>query len=136
MSTPIVSRAQVEEAVGKEGADLFYSSAEVLDGDGIAALRKEMDEYVYDLDSVKKLYRNLDVKLAERIGEACRGLLDVSADLSPDQVAAVVGAVRYFVAPGDAQDDVWTERGLDDDARLVNLVIQAAGVPVTPVTID
>jgi uncharacterized membrane protein YkvA (DUF1232 family) len=66
-----------------------------------------------------------DAALATRIANACR-LLVLRADDEPevDARAAIVGAVRYFVDTYDlAPDDA--PRGYDDDAKVVDYVIDA-----------
>ncbi len=49
--------------------------------------------------------------------------------------AAVVGAVRYFIKAGDANDDLTAGRGFDDDAMVLNHVIEVTGSGITPIVV-
>jgi uncharacterized membrane protein YkvA (DUF1232 family) len=48
----------------------------------------------------------------------------------------IVGAVRYFVYPYDAEDDLESMSGLVDDALVVNFVIEETGLDVPPVVMS
>ena len=70
----------------------------------------------------------IDIRMAEEIASRCRLLLEHYEEFSKEERALVVGAVRYFVIDEDPfSDDVFAS-GFDDDARVVNHVLEQLGI--------
>lgn len=70
----------------------------------------------------------IDLPTAEEVAARCRLLLEHYEEFSPKEKALVAGAVRYFVVEDDPfSDDVFAS-GFDDDARVVNHVLELLGI--------
>jgi uncharacterized membrane protein YkvA (DUF1232 family) len=68
--------------------------------------------------------------MAEAIGESLRGLLDhVAAEGDEEAHRLVHAAVRYFVMEEDAESDMDSLIGFDDDAEIVTEVAEALDRP-------
>ncbi|MEM9135560.1 MAG: hypothetical protein AAGE88_24730 [Actinomycetota bacterium] len=72
---------------------------------------------------------NTDVETAEAIGKALLGLLagTPAVDFTTEERSLIRGAVEYFLLADDAAGDLDEVLGLDDDARVVNSVLQRIG---------
>ena len=70
----------------------------------------------------------VDLGLAEHVAEACVGLLDGLTEDTPEQQRRLVQlAVRYFVRADDAEGDLTSVSGFDDDAAVLNAVARQLG---------
>lgn len=86
----------------------------------------ELDVYTRDIDDAARRRSDLDVNLAEAIVQACRSLLDESwADRSEEQRRLVQLVCDYYVDPEDRDGDLESVHGFDDDAEVLNLVLDA-----------
>ncbi len=70
-----------------------------------------------------------DLDAANRIGAALASLLDGGHSFDGEQRALIRGAVEYFLLADDASDDLGDALGFDDDARVVNSVLDRIGLP-------
>ena len=70
----------------------------------------------------------IDIRLAEEIASRCRLLLDHYQEFSEEEQVLVVGAVRYFVVDDDPFSDDTFASGFDDDAQVVNHVLEHLGI--------
>lgn len=78
------------------------------------------------LEQVKDLAdHRTDVDTAEKIAAALNALLADVSGYAADQRALVRGAVEYFLLTDDADGDIEDVLGFDDDARVVNSVLEA-----------
>lgn len=68
-----------------------------------------------------------DVETAELVAEAAVKLLDFSRDFGRRERAMIRGAVEYFILNDDASDDLEDVLGFDDDARVLNSVLDRIG---------
>jgi uncharacterized membrane protein YkvA (DUF1232 family) len=68
-----------------------------------------------------------DVETAELVADAATKLLAFSLDLDRRERALVRGAVEYFILNDDASDDLEDVLGFDDDARVLNSVLDRIG---------
>ncbi len=71
----------------------------------------------------------LDVRLAEAIARALLALLADYATFLPKQQALIIGAARYFVKDDDVEPDSVSILGFDDDARVLNYVLDVIDRP-------
>jgi hypothetical protein len=70
----------------------------------------------------------VDAVLARELVSACTKLLGTANDSMPEHHRrAIQAAVRYFVIEEDADSDLASVLGLDDDAEVVNAVLQYLG---------
>lgn len=71
---------------------------------------------------------DFDPQLARSLAEASLKLLGTLNDDTPDQTRRMVqAAVRYFVIEEDADSDLGSILGLDDDAEVLNAVLRRLG---------
>ena len=71
---------------------------------------------------------DVDATLARELVVACRRLLDTLSKQTPPHTQHMVqAAVRYFIIEDDAEADLDSILGLDDDAEVVNAVLQKLG---------
>lgn len=91
-----------------------------------------IDAYLQTLPEALSRNEFLDVPLAEDIGRAARELLAATAQSSAEDRALVAAAIAYFVDPDDAEHDLESLLGFDDDAQVLAAVIRLLGVAVTP----
>jgi hypothetical protein len=86
----------------------------------------ELDAYTQRIDDSVRRQPDLDVDLAEVILQACRTLLHEHwSDLSEDQRRLVQIACDYYVDSEDEAGDLESVFGFDDDAEVLNLVVDA-----------
>ena len=71
---------------------------------------------------------NLNLPLAEEIAARCFILLDRFAECDSEKRKLIMGAVSYFVVDGDGAEDDSFATGFDDDARVINYVLQQVGI--------
>jgi uncharacterized membrane protein YkvA (DUF1232 family) len=95
----------------------------------VHALIKEVKNYQQAI-AQRSTVRNADVDptLGFALADASMKLLTTIKDDTPDERrAAIQAAVRYFVIEDDADSDLDSILGLDDDAEVVNAVLKHLG---------
>jgi hypothetical protein len=86
----------------------------------------ELDAYTVRIDDAARRRPDLDVNRAEGIMRACRTLLDEDwGGLPDDQRRMVQLACDYYIDPDDEDGDLESVFGFDDDAQVLNLVLDA-----------
>jgi uncharacterized membrane protein YkvA (DUF1232 family) len=86
-------------------------------------LRREIAEYVAAVHARAQREEFVDVRLVDRVGDACLGLLSAIGDEAPPESRRLVqAAIRYFILESDADSDFSSVVGFDDDAEVVNAV--------------
>lgn len=128
-----LDRARITAALGKPVAELFIKFCEPLPSEALRNMALDVDRYLLVLKRMMQVNRKIDIDLGNRIASACMELLKQCDPAKAEQTAMIVGAVRYFVYPYDAEDDLESVSGLVDDALVVNFVIQETGLDVPPV---
>lgn len=113
-----------------EGLAEDVSDAELL---GLVAM---LDSYLGNIRAALGSNEFINVELGQKIWQRCHDLVSHYADLDSEGRAAVVGAVRYFVESEDAEDDLDSVIGLDDDAEVVNYVIQQTGLDIPLIVLE
>jgi uncharacterized membrane protein YkvA (DUF1232 family) len=92
-------------------------------------LFKEVRDYQQTIKQ-RSQWRDADVDptLANTLAEASLRLLGTLKDASPESTRRLVqAAVRYFVIEEDADSDLDSILGLDDDAEVLNAVLRKLG---------
>jgi uncharacterized membrane protein YkvA (DUF1232 family) len=88
-----------------------------------AGLRTAIDAYVARVGLRAEHQEFVDVKLAERLAVAARAFLDHASPDTPDIHARLIqAAIRYFVLQDDAESDLTSVVGWDDDVEVFNAV--------------
>lgn len=95
----------------------------------VHALFKEIRDY-QQIISQRSEWRNADVDrdLANSLIDASLQLLSILGEETPESERRLVqAAVRYFIIEEDADSDLDSILGLDDDAQVVNAVLKHLG---------
>lgn len=118
-----------EPMLDTETITLLMSLRQELPADRIPGLKAQIAAHLEQVRRHHGQNEFLDIDLARRIAEALNDLLDTYVAFSPDHQQLVVAAVRYFTDMDDAEPDVSSIFGLDDDARVLNFVLTQVGLP-------
>lgn len=95
-----------------------------------------LDDYTRRVDAEVRRRQDLDVNLAEEILRVYRRLLQQAwGDLDEHRRRIVTAGCSYYLDRGDQDDDLGSVFGFDDDARLLNQVLEAIGRTDLRVTI-
>ena len=96
----------------------------------------ELDAYTQRIDDSARRRPDLDINLAEAILQACRTLLhQYWSDLSGDQRRLVQVTCDYYVDTEDEAGDLESVAGFDDDAEVLNLMLDALRRPELKVSV-
>lgn len=106
--------------------DLLSDAREVV----IALMASPMDDFEALAAEVAAYHEHVhraarfvtDLHLADTLVTASLDLLQRASDASDEERRAVSVAVRYFVSPNDADDDLASPFGFDDDVEVFNAV--------------
>lgn len=94
----------------------------------VADLRAEVRDYQKAISAKARWSDDVDPSLAGRLAEASLKLLHTIDDKSPEEQRRLVqAAVRYFVLQEDAESDLDSVLGLDDDVEVLNAVLKHLG---------
>jgi hypothetical protein len=108
-------------------APTFRMLCEALPIEEIGELRHIVDDNYDDFVERKRENQNLDLAGARQLTERCHYLLERYHDLSEEDRALVIGAVRYFAISEDPYDDETFASGLFDDKSVMNHVLERLG---------
>lgn len=86
--------------------------------DDLGLLRTRLDDHLAQVQAAD--YEFVQVELAERIAANLAEVIDGANDLDDEARAVVGAAVAYFVSSKDAESDLRSPIGLEDDAFVVN----------------
>jgi uncharacterized membrane protein YkvA (DUF1232 family) len=92
----------------------------------VDVLKREAHAYIEKLAGMRDEVEFLDLGLARRIEAQCQALL-AGLDSDMDEHQLVQAAVRYFIEENDAEGDIVSLVGFDDDAQVIALVARAIG---------
>ena len=102
----------------------FHELCELCNGEELAALKAEVNEQSRVLRDAPDSFIGPSLEMLDQIVEASEMLLQQYESASDDHRKLIVGALRYFVAKEDAIPDDISTVGLDDDARVLNYVLE------------
>jgi uncharacterized membrane protein YkvA (DUF1232 family) len=89
----------------------------------VDSLRSDVHTYLCKLEALDGQTEFLDLALARQVAARCQSLLDRAAGSEFGAVHRLVqAAVRYFVIDADAEWDLSSPIGFDDDAEVVELI--------------
>ncbi len=99
-------------------------------------LRHELKSHEEQVDRAAAMRGDLDVHLAECIGQSCVALLDGLEPDTPEESQRLIQlACRYFVETEDGEGDLESVFGFDDDAEVLNAVAMKLDRPDLVVSI-
>lgn len=94
----------------------------------IAEIRDELDQCVVSMENEAKTHTNMNIELARKLAERSRYLLDNYEQFDSQGQALAMGAVHYFAIAQDPISDTAFAGGFDDDAKVMNYVLQELGI--------
>ncbi len=91
-------------------------------------LRADLASHLGSLTAHSARHEFIDLETATLLNSVCHRLLDrLAAGDSEDHRRMVQAAVRYFLLDDDAESDLHSPIGFDDDAQVVRAVAAAVG---------
>lgn len=109
-------------------AKRFKSLCQVLPIDLKQQLQAELEKNVNLARERSKTNLRINKRRLEDLADRCSILLDAFQDVGEQDRALIVGALRYFVIDDDEFSDEVFFTGLDDDAKVVNHVLEQLGI--------
>lgn len=89
-------------------------------------LSTDIEKYLATIRNHTRVNEFIDLHLAERVAEACLELL-ASEPADPDARAVIQAAARYFLVRSDADHDLDSLFGFEDDAVVINAALKYLG---------
>lgn len=120
-----------------EGASaLFLSLCELLDPSQIEELKAQLTDTYNEMLGLAQSSPNMNTRRLNDIFGVCSYLLSHYESLTQRHQSLVVGAIRYFMAEDDGLNDLVFYTGLDDDAKILNYVLEEIGIEGMYIRLD
>lgn len=100
----------------------------LLSAEQVEQFEAQIELSLADLHEEAKRQPRVDLKTAELVAARCRLLLEHYSEFSERERYLVTGAVRYFLLADDPFSDEHFATGFDDDAKIVNHVLEKLGI--------
>ncbi len=104
--------------------EMFEPLCEVLSPEDARALVPSIKEHARAIQAAQAENEFLDAETGEKISNALVALLMDYERYSDEQKRLVVGAARYFIDSQDAEGDLTSILGCEDDAEVLNYVVK------------
>ncbi len=117
----------LEHLLNPEEQDQFRSLCLPTTPEDLAALPELVDLHLTQIEA--EAGPNADLETAQAIGRSLITLLGAGLTFDEAQRALIRGAVEYFLMVDDASGDLNDVLGFDDDARVLNSVLDRIGHP-------
>jgi dihydropteroate synthase len=88
----------------------------------LAGMVADIDTYLVRIHEVAEERDFVDADLADRIAGALKALVAEAGDYTGRERNLLAGAIRYFIHSDDANDDLASPTGFEDDAQILNAV--------------
>jgi hypothetical protein len=121
------ARLVVQGVLHTTEMDRFVTLCIATPTEELAGLRLQVQAHLARVREEAESSSVIDLATATRIAIALGQVLDEPDQYGPDERALLRGAVDYFVQRDDERDDLDHALGFDDDARVVNAVLDALG---------
>lgn len=105
-------------------APAFKKLCQPIPVEDIPALRLEIFNYMGRAEEENNKNTLVNLPLARQIAQIASFLLDNYEDYSDVHKGLIVGAVNYFISDGDGISDFNFASGLNDDAQILNHVLE------------
>lgn len=126
-NTSARARLLLQEILHPEEMDRFVAACVPTSVDELAGLRLRAQGYLAWARQQAASSNAVDLDMATQITGVLTALLD-EPDLYDDDARALLrGATTYFVDADDGSNDLTDALGFDDDARVLNAVLDALG---------
>lgn len=107
----------------------FRRLCEPITSAALPDLKHDLERCIEQTEQLAANNPLLNRELLQKIGDRSRFLLGEYERFSTEQQALIIGAIRYFVIHEDTLPDERFATGLDDDARVINYVLEQLGIP-------
>lgn len=102
---------------------------EALPETAVPTLTTKIDDYLLAIQEAQQQNEFMDIRLAREIAYRLHKVLQDYGRYPTDQQALIVGAARYFIKNDDAEHDLYSVLGLDDDAVVLNFLLDVLNHP-------
>ncbi len=106
----------------------FKSLCEALPSQEIGRYQTELAAEIEKIRALAAENPMIDLQTAQQLFDWCEALLKRYEEFDEQQRALVVGAIRYFLLDDDAVNEQSFATGLEDDAKVMNYVLEELGV--------
>jgi hypothetical protein len=129
MSVDARARASLllQEVLHPVEMDRFSAACVPTSAEELPGLRLRVASHLAWVRAQSAAYPAVDVDTASQLATTLGHLLDEPDVYDAEARALLRGAVHYFVMRDDGEDDLRSPIGFDDDARVVNAVLDALG---------
>lgn len=93
------------------------------------ALRAKLDQHLAETDAAATRNEFVDLHLSRVIAGRLRDALTTWDTLDPDARRILHAAIAYYALREDAEDDIGSVLGFEDDAQVANACLRALGRP-------
>jgi len=107
--------------------EIFEEMCEALPREEAWALAPAVRDHARAVRSAQKANEFLDADTAEQIASALIAILMDYDSFKDDHKRLIIGAIRYFVTSQDAEADLTSILGFEDDALVLNYVLEIIG---------
>ena len=102
---------------------------EALPETAVTNLTTKIDEYLLAIQEAQQQNEFMDIRLAREIADRLHQVLQDYGRYPTNQQALIVGAARYFIKNDDAEHDLHSILGLDDDTAVLNFLLDTLNQP-------
>lgn len=96
--------------------------------ENIAAVKQGIAAYFGKLEELSAKHHQINIDLARTLAERSNTLLDMYGELGERQRKLAAGAVLYYMHYDDPLSDMTFGSGFDDDAKVMNHVLEELGL--------
>lgn len=91
---------------------------------GTEELEAQVDGYLSTLEEKQEEHEFLDIELARKVAAQCKALL---RGVDEEYHQLLQAGIRYFIEENDAEADMESPIGFDDDAEVIALIAKEMG---------
>lgn len=124
-NTSARARLLLQEILHPEEMNRFIAGCVPTSVEELRGLRERSDGYLQWAKGQAAQSAAVDLDTAERIAGVLAALLDEPDRYDDEARALLAGATTYFVDADDGSNDLTDVLGFDDDARVLNAVLDA-----------
>jgi uncharacterized membrane protein YkvA (DUF1232 family) len=117
-------------------ASLFLSLCQPLTPSQAEDLRMELTEAYREMLNLAESSPNMNTQRLNDIYKVGSYLLSHYESFPQRKQSLIVGGIRYFIAEDDALNDLVFYTGLDDDAKILNYVLEELGIEDMYIRLD
>ncbi|MCB0310300.1 MAG: hypothetical protein KDD42_03640 [Bdellovibrionales bacterium] len=106
----------------------FENLCEALPVNNVEKYQQELDLEMKKIEEDARTNPLIHLQKAKMIHACSHFLLEKYSELSKEQQALAMGAIRYFLLSNDAISEQSFASGFDDDAKVMNHVLEKLGL--------